>query len=60
MGGAGRLALLVAEGEVPLLRDGRFAKRPYDGVGGSWGGDGVLGWGLPARRRPSGFLPSQE
>ena len=29
---------LVVAGEVPLLRDGRFAKRPYGGVVGSWGG----------------------
>ena len=38
-GCAGRQGLLVAE-VVPLSRDGRFAKRPYDGVWGCWGNDG--------------------
>ena len=44
---AGWQALLVAKG-FPLSRDGRFAKRPYDGVWGSQGCDGGLEWGCPA------------
>ena len=33
-GCAGRRVLIVAEGRVPLRRDGRFAKRPYDPLRG--------------------------
>ena len=33
-GCARRRVLIVAEGRVPLRRDGRFAKRPYDPLRG--------------------------
>ena len=44
--------------KVPLRRDGRFANRPYGGLG-ELGMRRGFGWGCPARR-PSGFLPAQE
>ena len=37
---------------VPLLRDGRFANRPYDGVWGSWQCDGGLVVGRAPSRAP--------
>ena len=58
-GSAGRQALLVAKGwGVPLGRDGRFAKRPYEGV---WGVSGMLrGLGVRVPRPVPGSVHSYD